>query len=1140
MKNYLSTDYKDRNINRPKFAPVLVNYLIIIFLIFQSTNAFCQSSTMLSLKVKDATIIEIFRQIEKTTGYGFFFRNEDMDTKKLHTFDIQDLTLEAALKIILQDELVDYRIENQNVVISKSSGVKEASNQELHITGKVIDKNSYPVIGASVLVKGTVIGAITDLNGKYQISSPPDAILIFSFIGMQTVEISINNRTVIDATLQEELIGLDEVIVVGYGTMKKRDINAAISSVKPEDLLNVSSANVVDLLAGRAAGVTIIQGSAQPGGNTNIFIRGAASTGAGNDPLFVIDGFPVVNTNVSPGSGNQYSSGSHNPLNDINPNDIASIEILKDASATAIYGARGSNGVILITTKRGGIGTKVEYSYNSSVQSIINQPELLNAQEYMIEQNNYLYERFLMIRNALPYGTKDPTKVGTFIPKNSETDILNAGEGTNWYDLITRLGKVNQHNLTIRGGNEKTKSLLSLNYFNQTGVVKTSDLKRYSLRYNLDQKITNWWDIGISSSASLVNESNATLGDGRDATSGIIESAMNYSPFIKAERDPITGTWIEDPNQPLLNHPLSFLDIQDFSKTKRFLMNAFTNIYISKNLWVKVSGGFDVRNGQRQNYYPQTTRYGKQIGGDANINVANRDDYQAEAILNYQKVFKEKHNILALAGYSLNNQNGDGVYTRAMGFTSDALSYYALQAGEQIPIVSSYKSNHILASYLTRLQYSYDNRYLFTFTGRVDGSDRFGANNRYAFFPSGAFAWRMGQESFMKEVEWVSDLKIRLSVGQVGNENIANDASSEYYAFQGRDYVFSGVERLGVNLAKIGNPNLKWETTTEMNFGVDYGFFRNRINGSIELFYKEIADLLTYRTLPINSIIGNIPWNVGKTQSKGLEFSLKTINLTGQFHWESLFTYTSFRDKWLDRDPKVILLPYQGAFDPIRAVFALTPDGIKQAGELTPTMPTLRPGQQKFKDINGLDENGNLTGAPDGKISEADAIYIGTQDPKFTAGIYNSFRFKGFDLNVFLYASYGSLKWPTTRIEHSVYGSYGVQQFTSNYNYLKEVQNRWSSKNMESSMPNGEVNSSTYYGAPFWENASYVRLKDLSLGYNFSGLLKNNLIQTARLYIGIQNLFTITNYKGLDPEVENSRAAYPQQQTYSIGCDFKF
>jgi TonB-linked SusC/RagA family outer membrane protein len=1127
-------------LNRKKSIKIMKITLFLSFFCVFQLLAISSGAQNAVIKIESQTISvgELIREIEKQTDYLVVFSHREIDTDKTVEVKSESGKVSEFLNKAFENTNMRYIFENDYIVLTTNTSNKVVQQTKL-ITGTVRDENGDPVVGASIVIVGTNNATMTDIDGRFSLSYVSGTAFKVSIIGYLGQEIPIGNNTRFDITLQEDVKILDEVVVVGYGTMKKSDVNASIVSVKADDLVKASSPDFSEMLMGRAAGLTVRQVSAQPGGGIEILIRGGASTGAGNQPLYVVDGFPIVNDGVAPGSGNQWNSGNHSPLSDINPNDIASIEILKDASATAIYGARGANGVVLITTKRGTTKTKVEYSMSTSVQSIINKPQLLNGHEFMVEQDRYFKEQYLMKNSIYPYGNADPSSVSPYIPKYSETEMAAAGAGTNWYDMITRTGKVNQHNLTITYGNDDLRSLVSLNFFDQDGVIKTSSYQRYSLRYNLDHKIASWWDYGISSMASMTKEDNATLGGGRDATAGIIESALTYSPLTKPERDPQTGAWIEDPNQALLNHPLSYMDIKDKTKTKRFLTSLFTNFHIIKNeLWVKLSAGVDIRDGLRQNYYPTTTRYGSAIGGDANINSAYREDYMADAVVNFQKTFN-KHKLLTLAGYSYQVQNDEGAYARAMGFTSDALSYYKLQAGEKRPVVSSYKNKHVLASYFGRLQYSFDDKYLFTFTGRVDGSDRFGKNNRYAFFPSGAFAWRAIQEDFMKDFNWLSDAKLRLSVGQVGNENLGNDAASEYYAFDGRNYYFGDSEKRGVNLNKFGNPNLKWETTTEINFGLDYGFFRNRINGSVDVFYKEIKDLLSWRSLPHTSVVSSVMSNVGKTRSTGLEITLNTINLEGPAYWESSFTYTSHRDKWVERDPKVILKPYEDPKGPITAVYALIPDGIKQPGEDTPWMPGLQPGQQKYKDVNGLDENGNLTGKPDGKIDQADVVYVGTYAPKFTMGLNNTVKYKGFDLNCFLYASIGAYRWPSTQVEHGVYGGYGTQMLRDNYNYLRDIQNRWTSDNMNTDMPSGEVSSYDGYGLPNWQKASYLRLKSLTLGYDITSLFKTSKLN-ARIYLTGQNLFTITGYKGFDPEVENDRAAYPQQRTFSLGFDLKF
>ncbi len=1127
-----------------------VTTFFLFAMFFQvSGTVFSQTSGLINLKAENESLKEILKLIEDQSSNRFLYNSKNINVEQKKSIDCQIKSIEEVLDMLFEGTDIKYRAfektyvlfsEESNRLISKRD-LSTSTQQQQTISGKITDSSGSPLPGVTVIVKGTTQGTVTNAEGEYSlIDVPEDAVLQFSFVGMKTQDIVLNGKDIINVTMLEDAIGIEEVVAIGYGTMKKSDINAAIVSVKSDELVKTSSPNVSDMLMGKAAGLTVIQRSAQPGGGLNVLIRGAASTGAGNAPLYVIDGFPVSNSGVEPSSGNQWNEGSRSPLNDINPNDIESVEILKDASATAIYGARGSNGVILITTKRGNSGTQVNYTFNTSIQEILQKPVLLNAQEFMIEQNRYLNELYLQQNEIYPYGNTDPSLVSPYLPKYTDEEIATAGVGVNWYDLITRTGKINQHNLAISHGGGKTKTLFSLNYFSQEGVIKTSGIERITLRYNLDQEITKWWNYSVSSLAAITKEENATLGGGRDATAGIIESALNYSPLIKVEKDPFTGGWVEDPSQALLNHPLSYLDMTDNTKTKRFLTTLSTNIYLFEDVWMKFSFGADIRNGLRENYSPLTTKYGREAGGDANINNVYREDYIADAVANYQKEFNLKHKLYALVGYSYQVFNSGSANARAQGFSSDALSYYDLGAGTARPIVSSGQSKHILASYFTRLQYTFDDKYLFTFTGRIDGSDRFGKNNRYAFFPSGAFAWRISKENFMMDASWISDIKFRLSLGQTGNENIGNGAASEYYAFQGLGYYFGDSQSNSLRLSKLGNPDLKWETTTEYNFGVDFGFFKNRINGNVDIFYKEIKDLLSNRTLPLTSVVSTIPWNVGTTQSKGIELMLNTINLTGPLHWKSTLTFTSYRDKWLERDPKVILAPYRSERDPLRSVFTLLPDGIKQIGEETPTMPALLPGQQKYKDINGLDDNGNLTGQPDGVINQADLVYRGTQTPKFTAGFSNTVKYKNFDWNCFIYASVGALKWPTTRMEHSVYGSYGAQRFKDNFNFLKEVENRWNSDNMNATMPSGEVNGYSTFGAPYWEKASYIRLKNLSMGYDISDLIAKRFNYTARVSLNAQNVFTITNYNGLDPEVENTRAAYPQTRTYSIGIDIKF
>ncbi|MEI7505107.1 MAG: SusC/RagA family TonB-linked outer membrane protein, partial [Paludibacter sp.] len=531
---------------------------------------------------------------------------------------------------------------------------------------------------------------ITNFDGKFNLEASSKSILVISYIGYLAKELKVSTQTSFAIKLTENSKALEEVVVIGYGTMKKSDINAAIVSIKPEDLQMNSASSLTQTLSGKAAGVTVLGGSAQPGGGAEILIRGAASVGAGNEPLYVLDGFPLSNTGVEPGSGNRYSQGNRNILNSINPNDIASIEILKDASATAIYGSRGCNGVILITTKRGNKGLKVEYSGNYSVQTITKRPEMLTAAEQMTEANSYLYDQSLIRYTAYPYGTRDVSTLPTFVPKYTQTEIDAAGVGTDWYGLITQMGKVNQQNISISKGTEDTKVMFSLNYFDQEGVVKTSGLQRYSGRLNLDQKLTSWLDYGISLTGSVVENQNAALGGGEQENSGIIQSALQYSPRIIAQREE-NGEYILNPNQALIPNPLSFLDIKDNTTQKRWLTNLFMNVHFSNYLTLRVSAGMDDQRATRKTYLPKTFMYGKGQNGVGSINNSFKTDYLTETTLSYNRKLNNIHNLSGLLGYSYQQFNSDGSSGNNYSFFSDAFLYNNLSAGEGTPTVGSYR-----------------------------------------------------------------------------------------------------------------------------------------------------------------------------------------------------------------------------------------------------------------------------------------------------------------------------------------------------------------------------------------------------------------------------------------------------------------
>jgi len=1096
---------------------LLKGCLLLFFALF-SNNV----SAQITVEVSNKSIKEILKVIETKSEYRFFYNEGLQALNKISSIKVKNVSIDKTMSILLSDTDINYKLDKNNLIVLVAK-IKVNQSELKKISGLVTDEKGDPIIGASVLIKGSKEGTITDINGRFSIDANENSTLVISYMGYKTTEYTIGNQKSIFIKIEKNIKELEEVVVVAYGTMKKSDVNAAIVSIKPGDLEINTSSSLTQTLAGKAAGLTVLGGSAQPGGGQQVLIRGAASVGAGNDPLYVLDGFPVSNANIDPGSGNRYSQGDRNFLNTLNPNDIASIEILKDASATAIYGSRGCNGVILITTKRGSNGFKVDYSGNYSVQTIAKRPLMFTASELMTKTNNYLYEEFLVRYKAYPYGTRAVNTLPTFKPKYTQDQISAAGKGTDWYGLITQMGLINQQNVSISKGSEDTKILFSANYFDQQGVIKTSGLKRFSGRLNVDEKLTKWLDFSLSISGSVLDNTNAALGGGENENSGIIQSALQYSPLIKPIRDD-NGEYLLNPSQALIPNPLSFLDITDKTTEKRWLTNGFFNIHFDKYASLKLSAGMDDDNALRSVYLPKTFMYGKGQNGFASIVDNSKTDYLTEATFSYIRDIAEDHHFSTVLGYSFQQLNLRGSSANTYDFFTDAFLYNQLSVGAGTPNVNSWHSQSVMASYFGRVQYSLFDRYLFTLTGRADGSDKFGKNYKYGFFPSGAFAWRVIKESFMQDQKIVSDLKIRLSLGQTGNSNIGNNAY-EYYAANGHNYYLGGIPSTGVGLIQLANPNLKWETTSEANFGVDFGFFKNRINGSLELFYKQIDDLLSSMPLMSNSILSSIPANVGKSESKGLEITLNTINLTGELKWNSNFTLTCYRDKWLKRNPDYILQPFEKVGDPINPVYGFIPEGIMQPGEVLPSMPQLMPGQMKIKDENG-----------DGKIDNKDMVLLGVNAPKFTMGLNNSFRYKNFDLNFFLYSSIGRLGWSHMNFKYGV----GFETLTlkNGNNFLYDIQNSWSSANMTSTMPSGFRNPYLLDGQYAHQDATYTRLKNITLGYNFKGkFIKTNHINNCRLYLDVQNILTLTKFSGLDPEMENNSAPYPIQRTFSVGLN---
>lgn len=1108
---------------------------LIVLLMLVSTfellasSAFAQN-TKLSLNTSSTTVKQALKQVESQSDYNFFFNENLLDIDRKVSLQLEEVSIEEILDKLFKGTNVNYRLVGNDIILSNQANAPDQKGKT--VSGKIINSHKEPLPGVTIVQKGTTNGAVSDVDGKFTIGNLTTGdILVFSFIGMKSQEATVGNSSTINIILQDDAIGLDEVVAIGYGVQKRSSVTGSIASVKTDDLPKAASASVSGMLSGKAAGVQVMQGSAQPGGGVDIVIRGAGSDQAGNQPLYVIDGFPVNNSNVDPSTGD-YSTGSRNPLNSINPNDIESIEILKDAASTAIYGARAANGVILINTKRGKEGqTKVDFSYTNSVQQIDRYFNMLDAKGFMEYANILGKEQFLIESNQKPFGPLEQN-FSDYKPKYTQREIAAAGEGTDWWDEVTRLGRVNDANLSISGGNRKTNFLISANIFDQQGLIENSDFKRFTSRLNIDHKIFDKLKVGVSATGSYIDNGNVQLGNSQWQSSGVLLAALQMSPIIPIYDE--TGGYAINPEDAVLPNPVSYREIDDNTVQKRLLANSYLAYEPIKGLLLKTSVGVDNKSGLRSSYLPTTFLYGASVGGKATKALQNNMDLLFNLTANYNFSINQTHHIGALIGYEYQEFAYDGFDAMASDFFTDSFGSNNMGAAEGIPTVNSNKSESILASYFTRLSYNYKEKYIASFTLRRDGSSNFGEGNKWGFFPSAALAWRIIEEDFMKTADWLSNLKLRLSYGQTGNSGIG-DRALAYYGSTQFPYMFGDNIKVPANIIQQENSQLKWEETTELNLGLDYGFLKERIYGSMEYYNKIVSDLLAFRTMPLYNEIRSMADNIGATQLSGFEFDIHTLNIDREFKWRTDLNFSTYNDKWKERNPDVVLNPWQGVNDPIRSMYGYKTKGIVQVGQDVTHMSNELPGNLIYQDLNGFDEKHQLTGKPDGKINDADKVFLGSTDPGFSFGIGNTFEYKGFDLNIFFYGMANRVLMNTNK-EKFLLGAQRLPKFSNNM--MSDVNQLFLSSKPSSSTPG--IATHPYQGLNDYlvEDASFLRLKNITLGYTLPRHLFNDKLG-VRVFADAQNLWLLTNYSGIDPEFD-SLGAYPNAKTFSLGVNVNF
>lgn len=979
--------------------------------------------------------------------------------------------------------------------------------QDITVSGTITSEDGAALPGVYVLVKGTSTGTVSDTDGKYVIKASPQSVLVFTFIGMRNMEVAVNNQTQLDVHMEADISQLDEVVVVGYGTQKKSDLTGSVASVSSKEIKSAPLISLSQALQGRAPGVQVRQSSNAPGGGVSIRIRGGGSLQAGNEPLYVIDGYPLYN-----------EAGPN-----LNPNDIESIDILKDASATAIYGSRGANGVVIITTKRGKEGRmNIDFEGSFGVQKVRKKLDLLNAKELATLINEG-------IANVNEDNVGNPNFPKPMAFTNEQIEAL--GKGTDWQDEIFRTAPIQSYQLTLSGGDDKMQYAIAGNIFDQKGIVINSDYNRSSIRINLDRKINAKLKFGNSLTLSrTITNGVATDGDGGSGA-GVVYGALNFSPTVPVRNTDGTYTIDNRVGGIKISNPVALAnDRIDKTTATRILGNLTAEYEIVKGLTFKVLLGTNINLSKNRNYVPLSTFAGVQTGGAAAIYSSQYIDLLNENTLNYQFAFNDKHHFNVLAGYTVQKANFDDVRASSQNFGNDLLQDNNLGAAQTTNMSGSNVWQWGLRSYIGRVNYDYEGKYLATITGRLDGSSKFGKGNKNSFFPSGSLAWRISKETFMENIPQVSDLKLRVSYGYSGNQEIGTYQSlGSLAAF---NYSFGNALLIGYGPSRIANPDLKWETTAQFDAGIDIGLFTNRVVLTADYYHKKTSDLLYSVPLPITTGYTNSLQNLGEVENKGFEIGLNTVNIDRAFQWTSSFNFATNKNKILNLGQFTADIPSGGASghlqltnsgilrigEPIGVFYGLVSDGIFQNAEeiAASAQKNAKPGDRRYVDFT-----------PDGVINSSDRQILGYAQPKYTFGFNNTFSYKGFELTVFFQGVHGNSIFNLNRFE--------LESMTGVSNQSRDVLDRWTKDNPSNTIPRAKSEGTPYQVTSRQiEDGSYIRMKNIQLAYNLpTTLLSRVKINSAKVYVSAQNQITITDYSGYDPEV--SRYG---QETLSQGTDY--
>lgn len=1113
-----------------------LTYLLMMKLVILLTLSAVMHATAgsmaqtITLNIREVPLMDAMQAIRQQSGHLYLLKGKALANTKVGA-QVQAVPLEQAMETLLEDTDLEWVLKNNTIVISirpelptaHRSGPEQlaAQRRQSTVSGTVTDESGAPVEGVTVALSGATAVTTTDAEGNFRLDVENTGTLVFTAIGFEAQRLALTGQRTVSIILKAAVSDLDEVVVVGYGTARKRDLTGSVVSVQERDFAKGVNNNALQLLNGKAAGVHISQSSSAPGATTSIRIRGAGSINSSNEVLVVVDGLPGATIDA------------------LNPGDIESIEVLKDASAAAIYGTRAANGVVLVTTKKGKSG-KPRLNYNAYVgmQDVAKRIDVLNARQYMDVLNSILADQ-------------------GDAPLYSAEEISKASAGTDWQDEIFRTAAAQDHRLSLSGGGEYSNYYISLNYFNQDGVVLGSNLDKYNVRLNYEVKPTPRLDIKLNINANRWNNKRIFESNLANESAGPINTALQFDPtlFSALGED---GRYLINPIIALEN-PLALIHGMD---ERDNLFRSFGTLTADYQLFEGFKAtarfGADFANNRTDSYNSRLTQRGLASGGIGNVQSTENNRWLAEFLTQYEREFGTSHHLSVVGGVTFEEFNDRSATASAANFLSDVTGVDQLQSGDREQFnVSSGRSRNRLNSFLGRMNYRFNDKYLVTASLRADGTSRFAADNKYAFFPSVAVAWRLSDEPFLQRQTLLSDLKLRAGFGRLGNQGINNFETIQTFAVSQPGSAVLGDRVLqGAAPVRIPNPQLRWETSEEINVGLDFGLWQNRLSGTLDYFIRNTKDQLFNKPVPATTGFANTRVNFGNVRNAGIELTLNSLNTTGAFEWRTSANLAVLQNKVTklpDFIPELIggsvgtfisnyTLVRRGV--PMRSFYGYEITGLFQQGDdiAGSAQPDAQPGYPIFRDLDG-----------NGAINADDRVILGDPFPDYTVGLGNSFAYKGFGLDIQLVAVQG-IETLDANILESLYPiNFNRNRIASHY------LDRWTPENPGAAYPSG-INPSAYGGARAINSltvtdASFIRLRSVTLSYDFPAPT-GKWLSGASVFLAGDNLFTITDFEGFDPDANasanpatnnaasnidrTSYNSYPLSRTVRLGVNLSF